>query len=392
MPDLGTNVEEMKLVEWLKQEGDPVQRGEALCEVETDKATDELESVAEGVLLRQMVPAGSEVRCGMVIAYLGQPGESIPEPHAGEPAEEHKCPMGTSPPRSTTGPRVSPVVRNLAEREGIDLDSVTGTGPGGRITRDDVMKARREKGTGPICRNGPRPTFGRCPASHKLDLSPFPQGVPLPKEQLAVARQVSRSNREIPTIDLAMTVDMSAVVRARKELEEQFSEKVAYDSFFLFAVAQGIKQFPVFAGHASDECLFPHAAIDVCVAVSREEKLYLPVVRKAEELSPGEIDREIRRLVEKTRHGRLRPDDLAGGCFTVSNLGMYGVDSFQMIIPPEQSGALAIGAIDQRLSVIEGQVATRPVCTVVLSVDHRMINGALAAEFLAQLKEALETL
>ena len=367
MPDLGTNVEEIRLVQWLKQEGDPVKRGEPLCEVETDKATDELESVAEGVLLRQVVPADSEITCGTIIAYVGQPGESIPEPDSPKPAEEHKTAAETAGARNADGPRVPPVIRNLAKREGVDVDSIVGTGPGGRITRDDVLKAKETAGAG------------------------AERGIPLPKQQLSVARRVSRSNREIPTIDLAMTVEMSAVIRARKELEEQSGRKVAYDSFLLFAAAQGIKRFPAFAGHASDDSLFPHGTIDVCIAVSREEKLYLPVLRGADKLSLSETDVEVRRLVEKTRSGQLRPDDLAGGCFTLSNLGMYPIDYFQMIIPPQQSGALAVGAIQQRPLVKDGRIVARPVCKIVLSVDHRMINGAMAAEFLKQLKEILET-
>ena len=368
IPDLGTTTDEITLIEWLKQEGDPVKRGESLCEVETDKATDQLESVAEGVLLRQVVPAGSQITSGTVIGYVGQPGESVAEPPSPLTPLPHAAEGSSAVEPCATVPKVPPVVRNLAKREGVDLDSIAGTGPGGRITREDVLKAKQTADAG---RQG---------------------GMPLAKEQLPVARQVARSNREIPTIDLTTTVAMSAVIRARKQLEEQSGEKVAYDSYFLFAVAQGIKRFPVFAGHATDDRFFQHDSIDVCVAVSREEKLYLPVVRSADALSLVEFQAEVRRLVEKTRGGRLRSDDLAGGCFTVSNLGMYAIDSFQMIIPPQQSGALAIGAIRDQPSLEDGKVVARPVCTVVLSVDHRMINGAVAADFLRQLKETLEML
>lgn len=394
MPDLGTNVEEIRLIEWLKQEGEFVRRGESLCEVETDKATDDLECAAEGVLLRQMVPAGSQIAVGSVIAYVGQPGESVPEPPSPpSPVPQAKEESDVAPsrpavePQAAEGsqesvPRVAPsrvplVIRNLAEREGVDLAKVVGTGPGGQITRDDVVRAK---------------TSTAAEDDH---------GVPLAKEQLAVARQVSRSNREIPTIDLTATVEMSAVMRLRKRgpvppsdaaPAGPVSSPLAYDSFFLYAVAQAIKRFRAFAAHGGDDRLYPHASIDVCLAVSRDTRLYLPVVRSADRLSLAEIDAEVRRLVEKTRGGQLRPDDLSGGCFTVSNLGMYGIDSFQMIIPPGQSGALAVGAVQQRAIPKDGKIVLCSAATVVLSVDHRMINGALAAEFLKHLKEILETL
>jgi pyruvate dehydrogenase E2 component (dihydrolipoamide acetyltransferase) len=364
MPDLGTNVEELRLVEWLKREGDPVQRGEPLCEVETDKATDQLESVAEGVLLRQVVPADSEVICGTIIAYVGQPGEVITEPDAApdQPPATGASGLVTA----SSGPRVSPVVRNLAKRKGIELDAVTGTGPGGRITRADVLKATQHTG------------------------SDDRQGTPLSKQQLGVARRVSRSNREVPTIDLVTTLKMSAVIQARQKLIDESAAKVTYDSFFLYAAAQAIKKFPTFAAHVNGECLFAHDTIDICVAVNWDRKLYLPAVRSTDKRSLTEIQAEVQCLVDKTRNGAIRPDNLKGGCFTVSNLGMYPIDAFQMIIPPEQSGALAIGAIEERPLIEAGRIVISPVCTVVLSVDHRMINGAEAAEFLADLKQTLE--
>jgi pyruvate dehydrogenase E2 component (dihydrolipoamide acetyltransferase) len=216
------------------------------------------------------------------------------------------------------------------------------------------------------------------------------QAEPLAREQLGVARRVARSNREIPTIDLTATIRMSSVIQARRRFLEEATGKIAFDAFFVSAAARAIKQFPTFAGHADDQHFFDHGSIDVCVAVSRDSRLYLPVVRGADRLSLAEIQSEIHRLAHKTRAGELRPDDLAGGCFTVSNLGMYPIDSFQMIIPPEQSGALAIGAIDDRPVVEAGRIVARPVCAVVLSVDHRMINGALGASFLQHVKEALE--
>jgi pyruvate dehydrogenase E2 component (dihydrolipoamide acetyltransferase) len=365
MPDLGTTVEVVTLVAWLKQEGEPVQRGEPLCEVETDKATDQLESVAAGVLLRQVVPARSEVQSGTIIAYIGSPGETIPD-ESPSPSQEFIMPQVAA--TAETQRKVPPVIRNLAKREGVDLDAVIGTGPAGQITRDDVLRTKQAGG----------------PAGKS--------GIPYSKEQLLVARRVARSNREIPTVDLMASIDMSAVVEVRRRFQAERSRKIAFDSVFVFAVARALEKFPSFVAHADDDLLHKHETIDVCVAISHERKLYLPAVRNANRLTIEEIQAEIERLVEKARSGHLGSRDLAGGCFTVSNLGMYPIDSFQMIIPPEQIAALAIGAIQQRPVVKDGQIVVRPMCTVALSVDHRPINGVEAAEFLKDVKETLEQL
>ena len=365
MPDLGTNVEQVKLTEWLKQEGQYVRRGESLCEVETDKATEPLESVAEGVLLRQMVPAGSEIQAGTVIAYVGEAGEPIPCQEAEVPAKTPPASDSSPPPASGRGPKVSPVIRNLAKREGVDLDTIVGTGVGGQITREDVLAAKR-------------------PAAE--------QGAPLPRDQAAVARRVSRSNQEIPTIDLAASLDMSAAIRLRERLQREESQKVSYDAIFLFAAAQAIQRFPSFASHVDGDRAIAHGSVDVCLAISHQRRLYTPVVRGADRLSLAEIEAAVQVLVEKARAGELSSADLSGGSFTVSNLGMFPVESFNVIIPPEQAGALAIGTIQQRPVFRDGRFEAVPLATVVVSIDHRLINGAEGAEFLQQVKRLVESL
>ncbi len=403
MPDLGTTVEVVTLIAWLKQEGEPVKRGEALCEVETDKAVDQLESVAAGVLLRQVVPARSEVRSGTVIAYIGSPGEVIPAESAASCGAAVPAAQAGETPAPQMMRKVPPVIRNLAKREGVDLDVVVGTGPGGQITRDDVLRAKQTGMGSPaasLSRNVAQPPSAVQSRPGQPGAA-VPQtsvgtgtksGVPYSKEQRSVARRVARSNREIPTVDMTASIDMSAVIRARQKLREEHSRKFAFDGFFLFAVARSIEKFPSFAAHADDELLHKHETIDVCVAVSHEKKLYLPAIRNVNKLTLDEIQSEIERIIKKIRDGQLSSSELAGGCFTVSNLGMYPIDSFQMIIPPDQSAALAIGATQQRPVVKDGQIIARPVCTVALAVDHRMINGAEAAEFLKHLKETLEQL
>lgn len=369
IPDLGTNTDEVTLVEWLKQEGDPVKRGEVLCEVETDKAVDALESVAEGVLLRQVVPNGSVITSGTIIAYVGLPGEAIPEPEATASEQPEKAEAVEKPSQDRTVPGVSPIIRNLAHRMGVDLNTVTGTGPDGRITREDITRASQadDKGGG-----------------EKV--------MRLPKEQLSVARRVSRSNQEIPTINLTATVDASGIMQLRQRVGQETSHKPSYDSIFLFAVSRIITDFDNFTRHVDGDNVVVHKTTDLCVAISRQRELYTPVIRDADKLSLEEIDVQVRNLAEKTRAGHLCPEDMTGGSLTVSNLGMFPVQSFNVIIPPEQSAALAIGAIEERPVVREGAIVPLPVATMVLSVDHRSINGSEAAEFLKRLKEFLERL
>ena len=376
IPDLGTNTDEVKLVEWLKQEGDPVKRGDMLCEVETDKAVDELESVAEGTLLRQVVPAGTDIRSGTIIAYVGSPGEAIPDPEAAAPQQPDQAQTSQSPSKGGGAKRVSPVVRNLAKRHGVDLESISGSGPGGRITREDVISASQAKGDD---------TGGSTPESGEKETR-------LPKQQLSVARRVSRSNQEIPTIHLTATVDVTRMMKLRQRLGEETSRKPAYDSIFLYAVSRIITDYKNFRRHVSGDNVVVHETVDLCVAISRERELYTPVIREADKLSLEEIDVEVRGLAEKTRAGQLRPGDMAGGSLTVSNLGMFPVQSFNVVIPPEQSAALAVGAIEERPVVREGKIVPLPMATLVLSVDHRSINGGEAAEFIKQLKDTLEAL
>ena len=369
IPDLGTNTDEVTLVEWIKHEGDPVKRGDALCEVETDKAVDVLESVAEGILLRQVVPSGSEITSGTVIAYIGSQDETISEPESTHSHGEQKSEPVETFAENGNVPAVPPIVRNLAKRMGVDLSSVTGTGPNGRITSEDVTRASEEQCQGNVER-----------------------GTRLPKQQLSVARRVSRSNREIPVINLTATVEVTGIMRLRERNGKGNSRKPAYDSIFLYAVSRIIKDFKGFMRHVEGDNAIVHDAVDLCVAISRDHELYTPVIRKADSLSLEEIDTIVRGLAEKTRAGNLRPEDMAGGSLTVSNLGMYPIRFFNVIIPPEQSAALAIGSIEEQPTFRDGKIMPVPVVNIVLSVDHRSINGSEAAEFLKQLKNTLETL
>jgi len=369
MPDLGTTVDHVKLVKWLKQEGEFVQYGEPLCEVETDKAAAELESIAEGFLLRQVVPPDTEVSQGDIIAYVGQQGEAIVEPQSPPPIKEkeHETHKAV---RQATGPKASMLIKNLARQLGVDLNTVTPTGPDGRITRQDLLRARESAGVEPE-------------QAEQIALS---------RNQLAVARQVSRSHREIPAINLTGQFEISSANELRRRILDQTGEKITFDTIFIFAVSRIMKDFPYFQSRLAAEKVVRSPSVNIGCAIDLDEGLFTPVIKDVANKDLPAIERELQQLIEKVRNRSISPDEMTGATLTVSNLGMYPVRSFNMIIPPGQVAALAIGTIQETPVIKDGQAISVPVVSVTLSVDHRLINGRQAGQFLAQLKEFVENL
>ena len=442
MPDFGTNVEEVKLIHWLKQIGEPVARGEGLCEVETDKATVELESIAQGVLLAQVVPAGTDLREGTIIAYVGQAGEQVPTTRGmGVPpmsttgvspvSEEYRAgdrtEKGTGTAQKPAEPvpisvKAAPMIRNLAAREGVDLSTVHGSGPGGQITRDDVLRA---KAGAPL-----RAATGRERSEEPL---PSGRGSPvLSANQRAVARRVSQSHREIVPINLVGRIDMSAAIAMRQRQESQ-NQKVSFDAVFVYAVSRVLGQFLQFRRAMIGEDVVAIPGVHVGLAVSVGTELYTPTILDADKKSLVEIDAQIRQLTDKARAGQLTLGEMSGACFTVSNLGMLPVIAFNAIIPPGQAAALAVGAIEQMLvapplvapplvapplvapPLVAPPLVAPPLvappsplgggspasqdtpkqtwgCHITLSVDHRLINGRQGGEFLGAIKQFVEKL
>jgi len=374
MPDLGTATTEVTLAGWLKKEGDPVQRGEALCEVETDKATSELESVAEGILLKQIMAAGTVVQVGQVIAYIGSSGEALPAEGQGE----NRAEAAAAPPESLESsaadtPKISLMIRNFAQRAGVALSKVKGTGPQGQILREDVLRAKQEGGE------------SRLPPSK-------PSSMVLSKNQLGVARTITRSWNEIVPINLWGTIRMTAALSLRQRHQEQTAEKLSFDAIFLYAAGQAMKEYPRFQAYYEEEKIIAGAGINVAVAVSVGEDLYIPVIPAADTKQIVQIHEELSALTEKARQGSLALEDMNGATFTISNLGMYPVDAFTAIIPPGQCGILTIGRITDGLELDGAGMSDRQVCQVILSVDHRFINGRQAAEFLTYFKTCMERL
>ncbi len=370
MPKLGQTVEEAKIERWLKKEGDEVKKGDVLLEVTTDKATLEVESFNKGILLKILHNEGDMVPVTTVIGYLGAKDEEIPEAPAGKNPEKKPEPAAKAPPAPAQGApakggriAASPLAKKLAASKGIDLSSVKGTGPGGRITREDVESA------------------GAPAASSKAE----PGLVELTPMRKAIAEQMSKSKREIPHYYLSMDADMSAVL-AKKE-----KGKASITDYLISAVSRCLTEFPEMNSHWEDGKIRRFAEVNLGIAVGVEEGLIVPVLRNADKKSVEEISAGNKRLASRAREKKLSPEEFSGGTFTISNLGMYKVESFLPIINPPEVGILGVGAIKQVPVVIDGNIGVRPVMKLCLSADHRAVDGASAAGFLNRLIEILQT-
>jgi pyruvate/2-oxoglutarate dehydrogenase complex dihydrolipoamide acyltransferase (E2) component len=385
MPDMGTVEGQVTLVRWLKAEGDTVAVGEPLFEVETDKGVSEVESALAGVLVRLVLAEGAKAGPGETIAYIRRPGEPEEEAAAGAPAPGPAAPHVplSSPVAAASGaaPQPGPSIRALAEKHGVDLARVQATGPGGRITRQDVLEARMPRNTVAGAARGPSPAVPPTPAP----LGPLA----LSRGQSIVARKVSQSHVEKPVYRVNALVDMTRAI-ALRELSKGRGRTLGWDAIFVKTAAMVIEEMPLFRRWFRKEELVEHPAADVALAVGVEEDLLIPVVRGAARAGVDEVSARIDALVKKAQGRALAAEEVEGSCFLVSNLGMFPVESFDAIIYPEHSAALAVGAVTAT-PVSDGQkIWSAPMARLTLSVDHRLINGKTAARFLSRVKEILE--
>jgi pyruvate dehydrogenase E2 component (dihydrolipoamide acetyltransferase) len=386
------------IVRWLKAEGDTVEKGEPLYELDTEKVTQEVEADASGTVLKILAGEGEEIEVGKPIAVIGEEGEEAPEeapePKAEEAAEPAEAPAAEPEPaapaepepepvaRSEDGGRVkaSPLARRIARERGIDLASLSGTGPEGRIVAEDVERA--EKAAAPPA----APTAAPAPPAGEVEV------VPLTGIRKAIARRMTES-WEAPAFQITMTADMTAAIRLREALVERQGEgdaKPTYSDILTKVCAVALMRHrAVNAVFAGDEVhLLPTA--DVGIAVAVPNGLLVPVLRRCETKTIPQLANERAELVARTREGKLRQEDLEGGTFTISNLGMYGVERFVAVLNPPEAAILAVGAIEERAVVRHGELAARPVLEMTLTCDHRTVDGATASEFLRTVKQFLE--
>jgi pyruvate dehydrogenase E2 component (dihydrolipoamide acetyltransferase) len=376
IPQFGTSVDRVTILSWKAGQGDTVKKGDLLCEVETDKSALEIESFFTGTLLKVLAEEGSEVGIGEIIAYIGEPGEKVPDAPAGQsaaaaaslpPAEASASPAGQTMAGNGGAVQAMPKARRLARQMKVDIAAVRPAGSGGVVTEADVRRAAVERITASNNRN-------------VIELS---------KNQRAVASRVKQSYGEIIPITLTATINMDTVMKARG----RSAEKPSFDAYFVYAAARAMEKYPTFQYFCSGtgDGLIHAGGPHVGVAVSSGDELYIPVIKNP--AAVRSIDSQIREFQRQAESNQLRQDDLEDGVLLLSNLGMYPVDTFTLIIPPRYSGALSIGRVRaSREPLLYSGDATieSHVVTVQLAVDHRFINGRLAAEFVTELKRQIE--
>lgn len=430
MPKLGMTMEEGTIVRWLKAEGDEVEKGDVLFEVQTDKVVMEVESPASGTLARILVREDETVPIAYVVAYIGSPGEEVPETLPELAAVEALEPMDKPRESEETAEAIAatPAARRLARDKGIDLAGLSGSGKDGMIVKQDVVAAvergqtRAVEVEAPAVKRKASPAARRVAREHGVTLRVVPgsgpQGriveqdvldfvagrrkagelegetVPLHPIHKLMAERMSQSFAAAPHFYLGVEVKATALVDLRESLlpicEEKAQVRLTFSDLLLKLLAETLRDHPLANAKWEDGGVRVFREINVGLAIAIDEGLVVPVIRGADRLSLTEIAVARRALAEKAQAGRLALDEVTGGTFTLTNLGMLGVDVFQAIINPPQSAILATGRIADRPVVENGEVVARPTIYLTLSVDHRVLDGATAARFLQDLQALIE--
>lgn len=410
MPALSPTMTEGNLAKWTVKEGDKIKSGQVIAEIETDKATMEVEAVDEGVFGKILVPAGTEgVKVNQAIALLLEDGEdkaalasyvpkagAAPAPQEAVKTEEKKetaAPAAASPnaalqtQNSSDRLKASPLAKRVAASEGVDLRFVSGTGPHGRIVKDDVLKAASMGGAcgkGRILRN---PTeFTKIPNNNMRKV---------------IARRLTESKQTVPHFYLTVECELNKLLEVRKELnfeaesvagkDKKPAYKLSVNDFILKATGMALKKVPSANASWTDEAVLQYNNVDISVAVAIDGGLITPIVKNADQKDVIAISNEMKDLAARAKAGKLSPEEFQGGGFSVSNLGMFGVKQFAAIVNPPQGCILAVGAGEDRAVVRHGKIEIRNIVDLTLSVDHRVVDGAIGAQFLQALKHYIES-
>jgi pyruvate dehydrogenase E2 component (dihydrolipoamide acetyltransferase) len=412
-------MEKGKIIEWLKHEGDTIAKGEPFVVIETDKVITEVESPADGVVLRIVVSSEEERPIGALLAVLGAHGEQVSEVEL----QQMLGPVATTTP-VTSAPvvvptpiavpradaavrdggerlKISPIARKLADELGLDASTIQGTGPGGRITKDDVLRvAEAAKGAAPAA--APVTTAPAAPAMAPATAAPAPargrlgvsSTIPLRGMRGRVAERMFQSWNTIPRVTEVMQVDMSATVAFREAMlgqwEQQYSLRISLNDMITKAVAMALRRQPRLNATLIDQEVRLHDTVNMGIAVNLDEGLIVPVIFNADQKDLGQIAREGRELAEKARAGRLQLDEISDGTFTITNLGTTGIELFTPIINPPQVAILGVGMVQRRPIVVGDALALRPAVYLSLVFDHRAVDGVPAANFLQEVKRLLE--
>ncbi|MDQ6961990.1 MAG: pyruvate dehydrogenase complex dihydrolipoamide acetyltransferase [Mariprofundaceae bacterium] len=407
MSQLSPTMTEGKIARWLKKEGDELLSGDIMAEIETDKATMEVEVIDEGILHKIISPEGSLVPVGSVIAIVAEDGEEVPadyQPQAADTATvevEVETPTAPAAASVETTPmptesqkkriKASPLARRLAKVRNLNLAQIQGSGPNGRIIKVDIEKALRSGirlGSNHAIPPAPRP-MPQGPLPYHADEYEAVENTMMRK---TIARRLTESKQNIPHFYLSTEVTMDRLMDLRAQLNEAADGefKLSVNDFILKAVSKSLIDVPETNASWTEKSTLMHKHAHVSVAVAIDGGLITPVIRHAEQKSIVEISQEVKDLAKRARAGELKPDEYTGGTFSVSNLGMFGIQSFSAIVNPPEGAILAVGATAEKVVVEDGQVVIRKIMSLTLSCDHRVVDGAVGASFLAALKQHLQ--
>ncbi len=389
MPRLSDSMEEGTILTWMKQVGDQVAVGEELVEIETDKANMAYESDVAGTLTQILAEEGATLAIGEPIAVVGEVGDSAPaEPEAAPPALTQAPPAGTAAGSAGSGRiKASPVARRIAEEQGLDLASIEGTGPGGRVVKEDVKRAATAPSPAAVeapVAPGPPPTET---ARGQVSIQE------LDRLQQTVARRMAESKATAPHFYLTAEIDMSAAVATRAGIKAASAEGEVVPSFndlVVKACAIALREFPKANGAYRDGHFERYSRVNVGFAVAAPGALVVPTIFDADRKGLRAIATDARSLARGVREGTITPPELSGGTFTVSNLGMFGIHEFAAVINSRQAGILAVGEIAERPTVCDGELVAAQLMKATLACDHRILYGAEGAEFLARIRALLE--
>jgi pyruvate dehydrogenase E2 component (dihydrolipoamide acetyltransferase) len=396
MPKFGLTMLEGTIQRWFKAEGDAIKEGEPLFEVETEKVLYEVESPGTGTVAKLIYPIEAVVPVGLPVAVIAEAGENVAEIVAryggGAPAAQPKAAPSPStapsaPAATTAGERrerapITPAARKLAEEHKVDLAQIVGTGPGGRVTREDVQKVIDDHAKTPTTAPAARPA---APAASTPAASV--QSMPLRGMRKVIAERMHKSLQGSAQLTITTEVDVTQLIDRRQEVQREFN--ATYTDFIIQACAHALRQHSRMNSALDSEVIRHSDQIHVGVAVALEEGLIVPVIRDTDKKSLREIAQDARALAEKARAGKLTLEEVSGGTFTVSNLGMYGVDGFTPILNTPQTGILGVGRIVEKPVIYHGEIAKRSTMVLSLTFDHRVIDGAPAGAFLQTVADLL---
>jgi pyruvate dehydrogenase E2 component (dihydrolipoamide acetyltransferase) len=425
MPALSPTMTEGTLARWLKKEGEAVKAGDVIAEIETDKATMEVEAVDEGVLGKILVADGTEgVKVNAPIAVLVEAGEAVPDMAAPAPKPAAPAAAAPEPPKAAPpAPAVaapapapapapaanghakgeerifaSPLARRMAEQAGIALASLKGSGPNGRIVKADIEAARAGTApvaAAPIAAPAPAAAPAAKPAPAPVITAPH-RLVPNSGMRKVIARRLTEAKQTIPHFYVSVDIELDAMLKLRGELNAKSPKdgpgafRLSVNDFIIKAAALTLRRIPTVNASYTEDNIILYNDVDISVAVSIPDGLITPIIRRADQKGLAAISNEMKDLAARAREGKLKLEEFQGGGFSISNMGMYGVSTFAAVINPPQAGILAVAAGQQRPVVRDGALAIATVMTCTLSVDHRVVDGALGAEWLAAFKAIVE--